>query len=259
MRGSWQAVIDSVLRPARPDLGRCVAAREAHLAAERPRSDARARAIKDCERRIELARAAVFAANNGVIPATMTALEREWRRLTRPDADSGLMDLWARIAPAAWIDQKRWRDTDGPLRLDAAIALAADADGVAAAEAALQDLRSAVPSIGRRVRFRLAEQDSKHCAALLAEPFCQALQSVARRGDESVIVERARRFEREVHDTVLARFPARPLLAKDLAHAAFVDDLQNTTAVRSLRALWSTGYVLADVDASGVTLEIPPL
>jgi SAM-dependent methyltransferase len=46
-------------------------------------ADTRAQALADCERRIEDARAAVLAANDGVVTARMTTLEREWRTLAQ--------------------------------------------------------------------------------------------------------------------------------------------------------------------------------
>src|SRR5688500_1122447 len=101
---SWQKVIDSVLRPARPELERCFAARAEYLVARQLHASERARAMKDCELRIEQARTMVFAANDGVVTARMTDLEREWRRLSRPDPDAKMMDLWAQIAPPSWID-----------------------------------------------------------------------------------------------------------------------------------------------------------
>jgi len=262
---SWQKVIDSVLRPARPRLEWCVAEREKHLASRRPIAERHARAKQDCERRIERSRAAVFVANDGVVPAAMNALEREWRRLSRVEADTGWMDLWARIAPAAWIDRKRWQDSAEHLRLDAAVALASDVDSVEAAEAAIDALRSSLApwgtAIGPRTRFRLAEDDSEHCVALLAEPL-RAIREVA----SAPLVEHAEQLGREVHDAVLLLLPERPLLARDVAHAAFVDCLwqaaeptKGPSPVGPLRDLWTTGYVLSRVDASGVTLEIPPL
>jgi SAM-dependent methyltransferase len=48
-------------------------------------AEARAHALADCERRINLARASVFAANDGVVTAVMTDLEREWRALHAAD------------------------------------------------------------------------------------------------------------------------------------------------------------------------------
>jgi len=55
-----------------------------------PRRAVDRRLVKDCERRIHHARAAVFAADDGVVPTHMTDLEREWRTLSRTQrADSG--------------------------------------------------------------------------------------------------------------------------------------------------------------------------
>jgi hypothetical protein len=270
MRSSWQKVVDAVLRPARPHLERCLAERDNHLSARRFAARARVRAIQNCERRIERCRAAVLAANDGIVPSLMTDLEREWRTLSRPDPDAGLMDLWASIAPPSWIDRKRWRDTDGVLRLDAAVALAADVDGVEAAESAIGSLRAALSAwgrpIGARVRWRLRAQDSEHTGALYAEPVRAAREAAARHGAEALVLERAARLQHDVHHAALTRFPERPLLARDVAHAAFVDCLWRATPptalpdpVSPLRELWKTGYVLAAIDASGVTLEIPGL
>ena len=263
MRSSWQRVVDSLLRPARPRLEWCVAEREEHLAARRPIAEQNARAKQDCERRIEQRRAAVFAANDGVVPAAMNDLEREWRRLSRANADAGLMDLWARIAPRSWIDRKRFLDSDPHLRLEAAVALAADVEGVEAAEAAVVALRAALApwgtAIGPRVRFRLNESDFEHCGAHFAEP----LRAV---GPGALVTAHAERFARDVHDALFERLPERPSLARDVAHAAFVDCVwhasepaKGPSPVRPLCALWETGYILSRVDASGVTLEIPPL
>jgi hypothetical protein len=227
MRSSWQKVVDAVLRPARPHLARCLAERERQLAARRAAAEERERAIADCERRIESCRAAVFAANDGIVPALMTDLEREWRRLSRPDIDGEPMDLWARIAPSSWMDRKRWQDTEAARKLDAAIALAADVDGVEAAEAAVGSLRTALAAwgtpVGPRVRWRLLEQDLEHAGALYAEPLRAAREEASRRGAEAGVLERAERLRDEVHAAALARFPERPLLARDVAHAAFVD------------------------------------
>jgi SAM-dependent methyltransferase len=48
-------------------------------------------AIADCERRIHAVRQAVLARNDGVVPARMTDLEREWRMLSR--AEPGQIDV----------------------------------------------------------------------------------------------------------------------------------------------------------------------
>ena len=270
MHNSWQKVVDAVLRPSRPHLERCFAERERHLTARRLADEERARAMKMCERRIEGCRAAVFAANDGVVPSIMTDLERQWRTLARPDPDGGLMDLWARIAPATWIDRRRWQDSAADLRLEAAIALAADVDGVEAAEAAIGSLRAAlVPwgrPVGSRVRWRLLGEDCAHALALCAGPLRAAREAAASRGDGAAVLERASRLQNDVHQAALLRFPERPLLAGDLAHAAFVDHVGRATSlparpdpVAPLCQLWKTGYVLAAIDPSGVTLAIPRL
>jgi hypothetical protein len=45
----------------------------------------RKRAMADCERRINEARATVLARNDGVVTAQMTDLEREWLTLARAE------------------------------------------------------------------------------------------------------------------------------------------------------------------------------
>ena len=275
MRSTWQEVVDSLLRPARPHLERCLGARDAHVSEQRRFASERSRAIEDCERAIEHARAAIFDADDGVVPTVMTDLERRWRKLSRPDTERGWMDLWARVAPPSWTDRKRWRGTEGELRLDAALALAADVDGVEAAEAAIGSLRSALASwgtsVGTRIRWRLfeqgAEQDGEHGAAMLAVPLSAARGALGERGAgaEVAAVPRAHGVEHLVREAALARFPSRPKLARDVAHAAFVDvlwhlvELGGPSPVEPLRQLWMTGYVLAEIDEHGVTLEIPRL
>jgi hypothetical protein len=266
----WLELVDRLLRPARPDLAWCVAARAEHLAARERAAASRALAVAGCVRRIEAARAAVFAANDGVISSRMTELEREWRILSRPDPDGGLMDLWARIAPARWIDKKCWRDAEPAGRVDAAIALAADADGVDAAESAVQALRTALlpwgVDVGARVRFRASARESADLVALLAEPLRAARASLAATDAEAVVLSRARECERLIHEAVLARLPERPFLARDVGHAAMVDFLwrartpsaaRSSNPVTPLCALWRTGYAAIAIEASGVTLEIP--
>jgi hypothetical protein len=270
MRDSWLGLVNSVLRPARPHLERCLQERGQHLAARRLFVDARLHAIANCERRIETARAAVLAANDGIVASHMTNLEREWRRLSRRDPDAGLMDLWARIAPASWMDRKRWRDSDGAAQLDAAIALAADVDGVEAAESATRALRVALAAwgypIGPRIRWRSFERDSDRTSELLAEPLRAAGEALDALDTRPVVLERAQLLERDVQEAVLGRFPDRPLLARSIARAAFVDFVWRAAAIgdrpnptSSLRALWETGYAISDIGISSVTLEIPRL
>jgi hypothetical protein len=267
---SWLSLVAAVLRPERPRLEPCLRERERHLAARRAFGERRARAIADCEAGIERARARAFEADDGVVPSRMTDLEREWRMLSRPDPDAGLMDLWARVAPPSWIDRKRWRDSDPEARLDAAVALAADAAGVERAEGAIGSLRAALATwgtgTGARIRWRPFERDSGPVAALLAEPLRAAREALSGRGLERVAVERAQQLEREVHAAASARFPERDQLATELGRAAFVDFLwagaslgAHANPVAPLRELWKTGYVLSSIDSSGAILELPPI
>lgn len=274
MHDSWLRLVDRVLRPERPGLERCLREGERHRAAGQVISERRTRALNDCRHRIEAARALVFEADDGLIPAGMTELERQWRALDRVDPDGGLMDLWARIAPRTWIDRKRWRDSDDAGRLDAALALAADTAGVEAAEAAVQALGAALAAwgtpLGVAIRWRSfddrAAVETDCVTELLARPLETAREVLARRSAGSVLLERASDLARAVNEAAAARFPARPLLCQAIAHAACVDfslraagfgDLPNP--VTELCALWQTGYVLLARDAASVTLEIPPL
>lgn len=269
MHDPWFEVVESVLRPARSRLEPCVREGAIHRAARTLATAERARALANCESRIEAARAAVLTADDGVIPSLMTNLEREWRALSRSDSDVGLMELWARIAPSSWLDRKLWRDSAPAARLDTAIALAADVEGVEAAESAVGSLRAALAAwgtpLGPRIRFCPFDRDANGVTELLAKPHQAALEILTERHEPSALFERARQLEHSVHEAARARFPERPLLAQTLAHAALVDYLLHAAAlalpnpVQSLRALWQTGYALAAVDASGVTLEIPEL
>jgi hypothetical protein len=270
VRDSWLTVIDAVLRPARPRLERCLGERERHVVARRPVVIEHARALADCQARIESVRAAVFAAQDGRVTAEMTELEREWRTLSRRDTDGGLMDLWASVVPPSWVDRKRWRDSEPAERLDAAIALASDVDGVEAAESAVDALRIALAGfgivIGPRLRWRGFDSDVDGTTALLVTPLRAARDALAVRGAEAVVFERAQRVEKDVLDAANVRFPERPLLAQSLARAALVDCAWTAAPlgvrpnpVTALRALWATGYVLTAADATGATLELPPL
>ncbi len=269
MRDSWVDLVGTVLRPSRPQLERCVRRRDDHLAARRLVAEERARAIARCERRIESARSAVFAANDGVITLRMTELEREWRMLSRRDPDGAVMELWAQISPVSWIDRKRWRDVEPAGWVDVATALAADVEGVEAAESAVGALRAAMAEwgmpIGPRIRWRSFERDASVVPELLAEPLREARAVVSASDAAPVIFERAQTLSRAVEDAARERFPERPELERALGHAARVDyvvraaSLAASNPVTALCALWTTGYGLAAIDASGVTLEIPAL
>jgi hypothetical protein len=268
MRDSWLELVDRMLSPARPRLAHCQQGAQPQRAAIRLASEQRTRALRACQERIEQARRAVFAADDGVIPSAMTDLEREWRVLSRFDPDNGLMDLWARIAPRSWIDRKRWRDSEPSARLDAAIALAADVEGVEAAEAAVGALSVALAAwgvtVGSLVRWRSFDADVDSVTELLAPSLRAARAALAERSTRPL--ERAQQLELAVLEAANIRIPERPLLARSLAHAALVDYSVQAAAivdrpnpVTALRELWNTGYTLAAFDSSAVTLEIPPV
>jgi hypothetical protein len=272
MRDSWLELVEAVLRPARPNLARCLRERERHLEARRAAAEQRTRALAECRARIEAARAVVFAANDGVISRRMTDLEREWRRLARQDPDAGLMDLWARIAPASWLDHKLWRGSELAMQVDAAVALAADVDGVEEAASAVRALRGTLApwgiplGTGIHWRARASAVDVDCTTPLLSEALRAALAALFTSEVQGAVLERAQRLEQRVHEAARARFPERPLLVRSLAHAAFVDFVSHAAShpdrpspVAPLRRLWKAGYALAAIDPSGVTLELPPL
>jgi hypothetical protein len=270
VRDSWLKLVGVVLRPARPHLESCLREREWHLAAERRLVERRARALADCQARIESLRATVFAANDGVVTSRMTDLEREWRAISRSDLDGRLMDLWARVAPRAWLDRKLWRDSEPAEQLDAALALAADPEGVDAAESAIGALRAALAPwgirIGARIQWRSFDADFDRMAELLSEPLHAAFAALSVRGMESVVNEHAGRLGRAVEEAAGVRFPERPVLVRSLAHAAFVDcvfdaasPLGHPNPVTALRDFWGAGYAFSAIDTSGVTVEIPRL
>jgi hypothetical protein len=243
----WLGVLEFVLRPARVDLARCLRERARHLTERKRVEEARTRAIGDCEQRIERARALVFAASDGVVGANMTDLEREWRRLSRKDPDGGVMDLWACIAPPAWIDRMRWRESAPAERADVAVALAADVIGVEAAEQAVIALRTSLEerglTVGDRIGWRFFDHDRAHSSGLF--PVDRSAPMVPRD---------------DVHAAALQRFPDRPLLARDVAlAAAAAKDPSAAATARVLRDLWKTGYVLSAIGPSGVILELTPI
>lgn len=266
MRETWLNLVARLHGPARPRLLACMAERARHLEAQKGRAAERGRALARCVREIEALRAAAFAANDGVVGARMTELEREWRRLSRADREDGVMDLWATIAPASWIDRKRWRDCEGVAPIDAAVALASDPDGVEAAEAAVDALAKRLAPwgirVGARVRWSVA-RDFGATSDLLAAPLRAAEEALLARDGGRDALGRARILEREVLYAAAARFAERIVLARALAHAAFVDAVWRASGLAPasspatpLADLWRTGYTLADVDERGVTLQL---
>ncbi len=273
MPGVWLTVIDRVLQPARPELERCLREGELHRQARHVVYQRRAAAIAGCVARIESARTAVFASDTGAVPRLMTELEREWRTLSRKDPDDGLMDLWARLTPPSWHDHKRWRDNLQALKIDVAVALAADVRGVELAEEAVVALRTALAAwgvnIGARIRWRAAADDTDALTALLAQPLLAARAELASRCADVVVAGRSEVLRQDVEDAASSRLQGRPLLAAAIGQAAFVHSIVRAAAIAgrpsrpnpvpALRDLWKTGYALVEADSSGVTLEVPAL
>ncbi len=261
MHDPWPDLVSKLLRPSRPDAARCARERDGFELERRAMRAEQASAISDCVRRIEEAREQVFAAGDGRVPRTMTDLEREWRRLARVDPEAGVMDLWARVAPAAWLDRKPWRGAD----LDLAMALATDVSGVDRAEASVRSLRERIGAdIGPRIRWAWLESDVDAAFSLLAGPLALAQDALSRRDWELVAFARAHALEDAVHDSVLATWPDRPMLARSVSLAALVEAIWIAAAlpaggcpVAPLRELWATGYVITVADAEGVTLAMP--
>jgi hypothetical protein len=262
---SWLAAADHVLRPARPALASCCEAADRHARARRPITEARAQAVADCVSRIEAARADIFAAKDGVVTARMTELEAEWRRLARrADHDGDAMELWARIAPRAWRDQKKWRVGEPERYADAAIALASDPLGVGAAEAAIDALRRACSafSLPRRTRWCFDDGTDFDVRTLFEAPLRSATERLASQDGGHFALARAEQQKTRVYEAARERLRERHALAGAIAHAAFVDAVW-TAAMRSpspalpLRALWSSGYTIAWIDDRVVTLAIP--
>jgi hypothetical protein len=270
MRDSWLNLVGRLFQPARARLETCLEARSTHAEARRVAAARQARAVADCIARIEAARAEVFAANDGIVTSRMTDLERQWRWLSRTDPDAGLMDVWARIAPATWLEKKRWREVEATTRLDAAIALASDVDGVEAAEAAVSALRATLApwgrTIGARIRWHWFEADFAATDELYETALDAATAVHAASPRAGAVLERARGIGCEARELVLARFPDREVLAAAVAHAAFIDALWHGGALRGraspatpLIDLWRSGYVLSAIDSEGVTIAMPPI
>lgn len=270
MRNSWTKLVDAVLSPERANLDVCLQARAEHIDARRSVAEGRARAILRCTAEIEDARRDVFAANDGVVTAKMTELEHKWRRLSRVDVDGGLQDLWARIAPPSWLDRKRWRDSAPCARLDAAIALASDVQGVESAEAAVRELGTALRALGTTIPGRVAWQpwsdESDYIVPLLEKPLQAAVDRLSRFPERDRILERARKDERDVHQAAANRFSDPFKLGQGLGHAAFIDFLWHAAELQPTRNpmlplydLWRSGYAIVAVEQTRVVLGFPPV
>jgi hypothetical protein len=266
---AWLEILERVLRPARPCLQQCLGAEAAHLTSLKQRAGVTLRAMASCERRIDDARAEVLGADDGVVTRRMTELEREWRRLSSPDLDGGLTDLWAKVAPPSWVDRKRFRDAGQGAKLAALVALASDPEGVEAAERAVVALRTTLAphglSLGQRIVWRPLAQD-RECFAPVLSARVRFAREACPRKIEARIMERAEEAAGELERAVLDRHPDRPLLAADLAAAFRLDFVwraaslsESENPVAPLRALYRTGYVPGAMDSASVALEFAPI
>jgi hypothetical protein len=269
MQGSWLGLLDRVLRPARPDLERCLNERARHVALRCSRQAERTRALALCVEQIDEARRVVFEADDGVVGAHMTALEREWRRLSREDPEGGLMDLWAGLVTPASIDLKRWRGAGASDELEALVALAADEANVILAEAALAQFAERLSQhgvvIGKRIRWRFGAGQQRTLLETLVVLAKVAAEKCGER-ERAAILAGSEREQESVRAAGEERFLGRPLLVEELAQAAQVDFLwrsarlgDSQNPVSPLLSLWGAGYAIYELDAREVTLEIPPL
>lgn len=268
----WDRILDGVLRPARPERARCLRALDEYQAARDDHMTTRSRALAEIEARIGDARERALAADDGVVTSEMTRLERAWREASRATPSTrDLERLWARVAPARWLDAPR--RVAGPA--EAVVALCSDPDGVETAEGAVASLRGALRGfqveIGPRIEWWVATEltFAVRAEALLAGP-AAALARVA----THAATQHAHRRRREVRERL--RVPAvstrNSSIARELGFLAFASALWADAAPRlpgdlaattdpfgPALAIWGLGYVLTGADASGVVLTALPL
>lgn len=273
MGEAWSKLIERVLEPERRHLAHCDEARARWERMHRVDSEARSNALRACEARIEELRAEVFAASDGVVPARMTELEREWRWRARHDNEAELVALWAHVLPPlaspSWVDRKAWRDSERESWVEAAIALAADIDNVQAAEAAIERLRELVLPYGlalpRRTRWRLMAQEGPG-APQLFEGALEHARSACPPSEKDAIFVAADGESRRVYDSMVNHRPDLTNLASDFARATFLDFVWRASALRqgdnpvgALSDLWQKGYAIAEIEPHSIVLWLPPL
>ncbi len=267
MNALWTDLIGAILKPARPRLAVCRTRADAHLREQRRIDERRAQALAECRARIEDARATVFATGDGVVRADMTALEREWRTLSRGERsfDERTLATWSAIAPRHWAERLRFTSS-GDLATDteAAVVLASDPNGVEQAEAAARRLVpeasvtwhvSAAPTIARA---------SEHLDDVL-----RALtDAIAPSYGGAALLARAEERARAVSAAASASpvIAAVEGLAADVGFVARLDflwrartvDSRGEAAVECPSAawidLWRTGYVVSAIDARAITV-----
>ena len=259
----WDSIVAGVSTPARPQLERCLSAYRRYQEALTEGFQQRTRTITDVEHRLNAARARVFAAGTGVVPAEVTALEREWLTAARaPGPTRELATLWQQVAPERWIEGGR----SVPPSAEAIVTLASDPDGVEEAERAASALREALlPSgitVGPKTDWMVSREVMYIARAdqLFSVPFASI-------GDvPHDALQRAHRLRNEVR----ARLGDRRIEARNSSLGREVGWLAFASSVwRELRtepapfepflAIYRHGYVPTAVDATGVTLTAIPV
>lgn len=291
MESSFHDLARTLLRPTPTRLEHCWAIAAAQQARRRKGTEERTRRLAECERRIEAARARVFAAADGVVREEMTSLEREWRTLAqglRLDPSDVAM-LWRAVAPRGSSAALPLRDgTDGERGWDAVIALASDPDGVAKAESSARLLTEALSGWGvtaaRRVEWVVSlALPTRSIAEALFDAPTRASQAalVATYGGDAIVLRAARHREELFARLTVASRGAGQELVSDVAQASFTQHLWNACVVErrvvpdghpnagrsfhdlphpttALVELWRTGYVLLSVGTEVVTLGALP-
>lgn len=264
MDAQWQEVVECLLRPKRAGQERVAAAKTRFDALRRERLAERARALAAAVAEIESARAVVFARDDGIVSAEMTALERRWRALSRPDEDGEAMDYWSLLVPARWLDRKLFRGAPRGQALALAGALASDLDGVEAVEAAVADLARTLGahggSVGGRARFVFADAGEGRSANTLDAPLASARAELDRTACRGSVEQRARAIEASVRDAARARGGVRAELVEAVARAAAAETLLEAARlvnpIEPLRRLWCAGYLLVHADEAGVVVGV---
>ncbi|MEO7095245.1 MAG: hypothetical protein ABI175_18435, partial [Polyangiales bacterium] len=202
----------------------------------------------------------------GVVPAEVTAIEREWLAAARaPTASRDLETLWRQVAPGRWVAAGR----AVPTSAEAIVALASAPEAVEEAEHAAHALRAALErsgvtgvTVGPRVDWICSRQI---VFAVRAEHLFSAV--LADLGDvPHEATQRAHRVRQEVRAQLgeLRIETRNSSIGHELGWLAFA-----STTWRAVRtepdpfapylAIYQLGFVPTAVDASGVTLTALPV
>ena len=216
----------------------------------------------------------MFAHGDGVVGARMTTLEREWRTLAKVNRhDEGpLRDLWAPIAPPAWTDHPRYRESAPEVRAAAAVLLASDPEGVERAERAARAIacyaRTEGITVGARVTWRVEPSPRIVTSnrVLFASARARVLAALRPTDAWPLVARRAIGLRREVSRKLrtLSNRTTGHRLSREVGDAAFIDALHDGAAVLGISGLrspvapffevWRAGYLVAEVARAGITL-----